>query len=826
MRRASGYDKGKSSPDLFNMKRLSTFAAFWLLSTVACAAEPVSYGRDIRPILSENCFYCHGQDPNQRKADVRLDTAEGQKAVLKEIVERINSDDADALMPPPKSNRKLSKNQKELLQRWIAEGAKFEGHWAYQPIHLPAVPKGETNPIDAFIRAKLAAKGMKPSAESDRNTLIRRVTFDLTGLPPTPAEVDTFVNDQSKDAFEKLVDTLMKRPQYGERMALPWLDAARYADSNGFQQDGDTFQWVWRDWVVKAFNDNMPFDRFTTEQLAGDLLPNSTLQQKIATGFNRNHLVNGEGGAIPEEQRFNILFDRVDVTATNWLGLTLACAQCHDHKYDPLTQKDYYSLMAAFNNASETGGAGRQTSKIRVSPPFLDTALPEQKKHAESLDKIVASLKAAFDEKRKLWEATVAADQKFPDKAIREAVLATNTQDPGRRNSALNNYFGEKVEPELAKLMKREQAAADAYKDELPKVMVMADDKPRETNILDRGEYLKKKDVVKFNTPAFLPPMPKDAPKNRLGLAQWLLLPENPLTARVAVNRLWQTIFGVGLVRTCEDFGVQSEPPDQRQLLDWLAVEFRETGWDMKAIIKLIVTSETYKQSSKVSPEALRTDPENRLYARSPRTRLPAMMLRDLALASSGLLDNRVGGKPVYPYQPEGIWDSLAITKERDFTYPASHGKDLYRRSIYTFWRRTVGPANMFDASTRQACKVKPSITNTPLHALTTLNDKTWTEACRVLAEKALLAEKETDARLTFAFRHILSRSPREQELLVLRKVLNQQWEHYRKNTADAAKLLSVGESPRNAKLDAAEHAAWTAVVSALFNLDEALTRE
>jgi hypothetical protein len=353
----------------------------------------------------------------------------------------------------------------------------------------------------------------------------------------------------------------------------------------------------------------------------------------------------------------------------------------------------------------------------------------------------------------------------------------------------------------------------------------MADDKPRETHILDRGEYLKKKEVVKFAVPAFLPPLPKDAPANRLGLAKWLLMPENPLTARVAVNRLWQTIFGVGLVRTSEDFGVQSEVPEHQALLDWLAVEFRESGWNTKAMIKLIVMSETYKQASKFTPDALKADPENRYYGRFPRTRLPAMMLRDLALSVSGLLDDRIGGKPVYPYQPEGIWDSLAITKERDFTYPASTGKDLYRRSIYTFWRRTVGPANMFDASSRQACKVKPSTTNTPLHALTTLNDKTWTEASRMLAEKALVTEKETDARLMFAFKRILSRMPMEQELVVLRKVLNQQLDHYRENSA-AAKLLSVGASPRNTKLDPAEHAAWTAICSALFNLDEALTRE
>jgi len=761
--------------------------AFALSAAGGAEPKPVSYGRDVRPILSENCFFCHGQDPNQRKADVRLDTEAGQREALvpgkpneSELVKRIFSHEPAAMMPPAKSNRKLSKEQKETLQRWIAEGAKFEGHWAYEPVKRPAVPRveGVAKPIDAFLRAKLVAKGMAPSPEADRTALIRRLTFDLTGLPPTPKEVDAFVEDKSKDAYEKLVDRLMKRPQYGERMALPWLDAARYADSNGFQQDGDTFQWVWRDWVVKAINDNVPFDRFTTEQLAGDLLPNATLEQKVATAFNRNHLVNGEGGAIPEEQRFVILFDRVDVTATNWLGLTMACSQCHDHKYDPITQRDYYSLMAAFNQVSESGVPTRQSSKTRVAPPFVET--PPSKDAAvkiAEMEKTIADLKKA-------------------------------------------------EKPDDAKVKAAEKALADYKADAVPKVMVMADDKPRETHILDRGEYLKKKDVVAFATPGFLPPLPKGAPRNRLGLAQWLLMPENPLTARVAVNRVWQTVFGVGLVRTGEDFGVQSEVPEHRELLDWLAVEFRDRGWDMKALVKLIVMSDTYRQSSKVSAEALKADPENRYYARSPRTRLPAMMLRDLALSASGLLDERIGGKPVYPYQPEGIWDSLAITKERDFTYPASTGQDLYRRSLYTFWRRTVGPANMFDASSRQACKVKPSTTNTPLHALTTLNDKTWTEAARVLAEKAIGTEKETDARLAFAFKRILARMPKEQELVVLRKVLTQQLEHYRSDADAAKKLLSVGESPRNPKLDAAEHAAWTAICSALFNLDEALTRE
>ncbi len=767
------------------------------LSLPLTAAEPVSYGREVRPILSENCFFCHGQDPNKRKADLRFDTAAGQKESgsivpgqpgASELVRRILARDTEQ-MPPAKSNRKLNAEQIATLKRWIAEGAKFEEHWAYVAPVRPAVPNNAKHPIDGFIRAKLGA--LKPSPAAEKVTLIRRVTLDLTGLPPTIEEVDAFVADNSPQAYDTLLDRLFASTHYGERMALPWLDAARYADSNGFQQDGDTFQWVWRDWVVRALNANMPFDQFTIEQLAGDLLPNATLQQKIATGFNRNHLVNGEGGAIAEEQRFNILFDRVDVTATNWLGLTMACSQCHDHKYDPITQKDYYSLLAAFNNVSETGGAGRQSSVKRVSPPFVDASSAEQKAHAASLEKVVTSLQAALAEKRKL---AVSLDQaKFE---VKEAALIT--------------------------LIKVAEAEAKAYRaDVMPKVMVMADDKTRVSHILDRGEYLKKREVVSFAVPEFLPPLPKGAPKNRLGLAQWLVSAEHPLTSRVAVNRAWQTFFGTGLVKTSEDFGVQSTPPTHRELLDWLAVEFRESGWNVKKLHRLIVSSDTYKQSSRVTEEHRNLDPENRFYARFPRVRLPAMTLRDLALHASGLLDDRLGGKPVYPYQPAGIWDTLAITKERDFTYPKSTGADLYRRSLYTFWRRTVAPANMFDASTRQICKVKASVTNTPLHALTTLNDPTWTEASRVLAAKALVEKTP----LVFAFRRVLSRAPTEKELKVLNWMLEAQRGIYRNDVAAAKKLVKVGATPPG-KHDPVELAAMTNVCLALFNLDEALTRE
>ena len=834
---------------------MPTLPAWVLASAILGAADtPISYTREIRPILSENCFYCHGQDPNQRKADIRFDTLQGQKESgtitpgkpsESPLIDRIHSGDATKLMPPPKSNRKLTADQKKLLERWIAEGARFEDHWAFVPPVRPPVPEvpGITHPVDRFLAAAQKVKGIQPNPEADRRTLIRRLSLDLTGLPPTPTEVDTFANDPDPKAYDKLVDRLMASPHYGERQALPWLDAARYADSNGFQQDGDTFQWVWRDWVVKALNDNMPFDRFSTEQLAGDLLPGATPAQKVATAFNRNHLVNGEGGAIPDEQRFVIYFDRMDVTATNWLGLTLACAQCHDHKYDPITTRDYYSLMAGFNQLSESGLAGFQSSKTRVSPPFLEYPLPGQKEKIAALEQEAGELANQLEKRKSEWEQKTSADNQFPNKAIRDQILSRAQDKPLKdlpeaqrkdeekkradREKAIRDHFEQKVAADLAAKLKAARDRINAFKnDELPKVMVMADDKPRDTFILNRGEYLKPGDKVTFGTPGFLPPLPKDAPKNRLGFARWLFAPENPLTARVAVNRLWQNLFGAGLVRTAEDFGVQGELPTHPALLDWLAVEFRENGWDMKKINRLLVTSAAYQRSARVTREQLALDPENRLLARFPRVRLPAMVLRDVALATSGLLDRRVGGKPVYPYQPAGIWDTLAITKERDFTYPASSGTDLYRRSLYTFWRRTVGPANMFDASSRQACRVRAGTTNTPLHALTTLNDATWNEAARVLAANLLRDLPDDTARQDRLFEMVLARKPAPSEKAALGKMLHNQMTHFAGDPTAAKKATSAGSAPRDEKLDATRWAAWTQVCLAVYNLDEALTRE
>lgn len=840
---------------------------YWLLIAMGlcpahCFAQQVGidFNRDIRPILSENCFYCHGQDSNKRQADLRLDRREEAlqtnsivpgSASKSKLIERILSQDANHQMPPPQSNRKLTAEQKSLLQNWIEQGAEYATHWAFATPIRPDIPSVHQdswtrNPIDLFVLAKIEQQGLRPSPEADRVTLIKRLYSDLIGLPPDPQAIDEFVASPSESAYEDLVEELMQNPHYGERMSLGWLDAARYADSNGFQQDGDTWQWLWRDWVVRSLNQNLPFDQFTIWQLAGDLLPNSTEEQKIASGFNRNHLLNGEGGAIPEEQRFVILFDRMDTTATTWLGLTMACAQCHDHKYDPLTQKDYYRLMDAFNRVPESGVPQFFSSRIRVAAPFIELPTEENKRRVaefesqiEPLEKEVAPIAdAAFVG----WRSAFLSQEKPEDAKGIPASLATllrkaeserTDADKSSIETQLRKHFEDKVRstlgdrlPNLAKWSDLKKQLAAYKADQIPRAMVMSDERPRQTSILTRGEYLKPGETVSFGVPEFLPGLPKDAPQNRLGFAQWLLMPEHPLTARVQVNRMWQYYFGNALVKTSEDFGVQSEYPIHMNLLDWLAVEFRETGWDMKRMHRLILNSATYRQSSRVDSELRIRDPENRLYARASRFRMPAMVLRDWALFASDLIDFRMGGAPVYPYQPDAIWESLAITKERDFTYPASKGGDLYRRSVYTFWRRTVGPANMFDASNRQTCRVRNTLTSTPLHALTMLNDPTWVEAARVLAERAAQSASDLNGQLQFAFRRVLGRLPQNRDLLRLEKAYHRQLEIYREDVGAAQKLLSVGESPPSRIADIPAQAALCSVCLLLLNLDEAMTRE
>ena len=753
----------------------------------AAAPEPVSFDRAVRPILSEKCFHCHGVDAAQRKAGLRLDERDSalvSRAIvpgrpsLSALVARIRSTDIDTVMPPPESHRALDDAERRLLERWIAEGARYEPHWAYVPPKASVVDRAGAGAdatdapgtvIDALVGARLAREGLALSPEADRTTLIRRVTLDLTGLPPTEAEIDAFVADRRPDAYERVVDRLLASPRYGEKQALPWLDAARYADSNGFQQDGDTFQWMWRDWLVRSLNDDLPFDRMSTWMLAGDLVEGATDESRVATAFLRNHLLNGEGGAIPEENRWIAMFDRVDATATTWLGVTASCAQCHDHKYDPITQRDYYALLDAFNRVPESGVVDHADGRFRLARPWIEPASDVQRARRVEL----------------------------------EAALAAAGDDAARRDPA--------------------RAELDRFlREEWPRVMTMSDEAPRETRILSRGEYLAPGEKIAFATPAFLPALPPGTPRDRLGLARWMFAPENPLVARVAVNRAWQVFFGEGLVRTPEDFGVQGDRPIHQDVLDTLAVRFREDGWSMKRLHRWIVTSRTYRQSSRASSELLAHDPDNRLLARAPRFRMPAMVLRDVALAASGLLVEKAGGAPVYPLQPTNVWEPLAITKERDFTYPTSSGADLHRRSIYTFWRRTIAPANMFDASQRQRCTVRTTVTASPLQALTMLNDPTWTEAAGALAARVAVEADGDGGRLARAFEHVTAREPDPREQAALEELLASQ------RALLASQRARLAHAAHGAVADAGSAAdpALVAACLAILNLDEAMTRE
>ncbi len=787
-------------------------------------AEAVDFDRAILPILSNTCFTCHGPDAKRRKADLRLDDEkeakrkndEGRAAVVpgksaeSELVRRILAKDPDDVMPPPRSNRKLTRQQIETLRKWIDAGAPWGEHWAFSPLAKPAAPK-PGHPVDAFIRARLEREKLAPSPEADRPALLRRATLDLTGLPPTPEEADAFLADPAADAFERLVDRLLASPRYGERMAWDWMEASRYADSNGYQGDGERTMWPWRDWVVKAFNENLPYDQFTVRQLAGDLLPGATPELRLATGLNRNHPINGEGGRISEENRVEYVFDMTETMGTVWLGLTLTCCRCHDHKFDPVSKKDYFGLFAFFNQTPVTGGGGDPQT-----PPVLEMPTPQQ---TERIAKLDAEIAAACEE---LEAAEETLDAQGKTKDLLKTAPAQRTR---QQFEDLAKAF-EKDAPEYANRAKTLRDLHDQRSNArkaVVRVMVMEDLKtPRKTYQLDKGLYDKRLDEVTAAVPAKLPPLPADARADRLGLARWLVAPENPLTARVTVNRLWQMLFGTGLTRTSEDFGRQGEYPVHRELLDWLAADFRDTGWDVKRLLRLLITSATYRQSSRVTPELLAADPLNRLLARGSRHRLPSWMIRDQALAASGLLVDKPGGPPVNPYQPPGVWEETTFGNKR---YKQDHGEALYRRSLYVFWRRIIGPTMFFDTQSRSTCTVKPTRTNTPLHALATLNDPTYVEAARALAERALGAE-EDPARLDRAFRLVLGRLPKEEERTVLLAGLRRLRQEFAARPDDAKKLLKVGESKRNEALDAVEHAAWASLGLALLNLDETVTRE
>ncbi len=1016
------------------------------------AAEPsaLQFNRDIRPILSEACLHCHGPDQSHREGELRLDASDdalrqrdGHRVIvpgkpeLSELIRRITSSDPDTRMPPPKAERQLTPKQIETLRQWVAQGAPFESHWSFVPPKAPPLPEvidrnwGRES-LDRFVLNRLERAGLKPNPEADRYTLARRAALDLTGLPPSLAEVESFVNDKSPEAFEQYVDRLLASPRFGERMAVPWLDAARYADTNGYQTDGPRYMWRWRDWVIDAFNRNLPFDQFTIEQLAGDLLPQPTLDQLIATGFNRNHRANAEGGIIAEEFRIEYVVDRVDTTATVWLGLTLGCARCHDHKYDPISQREYYQLFAFFNNVPELGKVIRDNNSppmVQAPTPEIRARMTELQKRLQELEQQSAAQMQAFLAGQSRWEATLGGVQdeqwspsahqivyapldgqeklvegkgnfvsgrigkavklehgacvdlgdvgdfkhtdrfslgawlwldspdgtivsrmeddfnhkgydlhveqgklqfelsgRLLDDAIRietlEAlpqrrwchVLATydgrefargvtlyvdgiprptrvildtlsnaskNTQplrvgtrgegpqlrglvddvrvfdrdldaatvtaiacgdsisavakiSPDKRTPTqqrkLRAYFIAHHAP--ATLQTLLQATDDArehlraFDAKVPTVMVMQEmSEPRTTNVLLRGEYDKPGEQVTANTPASLGALSTDRRPNRLDLARWLVDRNNPLTARVTVNRFWQHLFGLGLVKTPEDFGSQGEPPVQAELLDHLATQFINSGWDVKRLLRSIVLSSTYRQSSQASAEQLTRDPENRLLGRGARFRLSAETIRDQALAASGLLDARIGGPSVKPYQPEGLWEEVAATI---VPYVQDHGPDLYRRGMYTFWKRTVAPPSMvgFDAAGREACVVRTARTNTPLQALNLLNDVAFVEATRVLAQRALQSSMSIDERIRFMFRALLVRSPRDAELRVLHRGFEQHLARYRAAPAEAQRLLSFGESPRDERLDMPEHAAYTTIAGVILNLDETITRE
>jgi hypothetical protein len=1035
----------------------------------AMAAEPPRFNRDIRPILAEHCFQCHGPDRLQRKADLRLDerdaaVASGAIAPGKpsdsELVKRILSTDANESMPPP-GRRPLTAAQKETLQRWITAGAEYETHWAFIPPKRPALPavKNEAwvrSPIDRFVLARLEQAGLAPAPEADRRVLARRLSLDFTGLPPDPVAVEAFVADQSPNAYEAYVDGLLKSPAWGEHRGRYWLDAARYADTHGIHFDNFREIWTYREWVVNAFNANLPFDQFTVEQLAGDLLPNRTLDQQIASGFNRCNITTSEGGTIAEEYLVLYTRDRTETVSQVWLGLTMGCAVCHDHKFDPLSQKQFYEMAAFFNHTTQPAMDGN----AKDTPPIVPVPLAADQPRWHALQRELPDTVRRRDERRqtargefdrwlaagdfqglsaalpaegltfhaplaegegqeataviggqavklplgdgavwdsghlasKAWKAVAGSvvaipsagdferDQPFsfgawlylPDNKATGSVLARMGDSPEHRGWDLwiengrvgahlvhrwpddglkvlagdplaanrwthvlvtydgsgkaagvrifidgtpqekRNVLADKLAhsirttvplkfaqretqaridglrlqdvrlysrslaaDEVARLARSARAAAlvalpadkrgakeadelyDWWLDALDQsfrelarsvrsleaeqaaikgrgtIAHVMQEKGGEAGafVLFRGEYDQRRDAVKPGTPSVLPPFPENAPKNRLGFAQWLLRPDHPLTARVTVNRFWQELFGAALVKTAGDFGAAGELPSHPELLDWLAVDFRENGWDVKRFFKQIALSATYRQAAVATPRKLELDAANRLMSRGPRFRMDGEMIRDYALASSGLLVRKLGGPSVKPYQPDGVWEAVAMIGSNTRDYRRDTGENLYRRSLYTFWKRSAPPASLevFNAPNRETCVVRRERTNTPLQALVTLNDPQFVEAARRLAETVLLNSSggpaTDDARLDTLARRLLARPFRDAELMIVRGSLAELRTAYKANEADARALVTVGDSKADPSLAVTELAAWTMLANQLLNLDEVLNK-
>jgi len=846
-------------------------------ATKAAAASPsVSYARDVLPILAKNCFSCHGADAEHREADLRLDTLDGSRAKTSsglqaifgdrpeesELLKRVTSTDADLRMPPAKHGKPLTNEQIEVLRRWIAQGASYAKHWAYEPPQAAALPKTQNgtwpvNAIDRFILAELEAAKLKPNDEADRYVLARRLSLDLRGLPPTIAEVDAFVADKSPDAYTKYVERMLADPAYGERWARPWLDLARYADSRGYGSDPLRLNiWPYRNWVIDALNRDLTYDKFTLEQIAGDLLPKPTPDQLVATAFHRNTMTNTEGGTDDEEFRIAAVNDRTHVTLQVWMGLTMGCAKCHNHKFDPISQKEYYRTFAIFNQTEDSDrGDEAPTMPVPDGREAKNAAARAelQKKIDELKQKLVPKLAAtptpsdkARDDKNKNPEsagkpASVASASDLLDKdplkaKDKEKAKLTDAPKPAeviKADPKEEEKIKNQIKAHEKEITALQPTAVPIFR-ELPK------DKQRPSFILIKGNFLTRGESVTAGIPTAFHAVPKEPTPTRLTLAEWLVDRRNPLTARVAVNRIWAQIFGVGLVETEEDFGIQGALPSHSELLDWLAVRFMDgqakqaagelkaQPWSQKDLLRLIVHSKTYRQASRPSAEALARDPRNRLLSHAPRVRLEAEAIRDQALALSGLLSKKIGGPSVFPPQPAGMWQA-AFNGER--TWTTSAGEDKYRRGLYTFWRRTVPYPSMttFDAPSREICAVRRIRTNTPLQALVTLNDPVYVEAAQAIARRVIReGGSSPEDRARFALRLSTGRPATDEQVAALTSLYEAEIKHYRADAKAAAQLageIATDDKSKAPKPDVAEAAAWTVVANVLLNLDAVLTR-
>jgi Protein of unknown function (DUF1553)/Protein of unknown function (DUF1549)/Planctomycete cytochrome C len=817
------------------------------------AVEKIEFNRDVRPILSDNCFYCHGPDKNHREADLRLDIREeaidrafvAGKPSESAMIERILSADADLVMPPQNSHKKLTTKQKETLKKWIEQGAEYQLHWSYEQPVKPSTP-ADQNAIDVLIEARRKSIGLKPSPEADRRTLIRRLSFDLLGLPPTPEEVSAFEKDPSPDAYARLVDRVLDNPHYGERMAIGWLDVVRFADTIGYHSDTPRNVWPYRDWVIKSFNDNKPFDQFTIEQLAGDLLPNANQDTRVASAFNRLLLTTEEGGAQPKDYEQRMVTDRVRAIGTTWLGQTTGCAQCHDHKFDPITMRDFYSLGAFFADIQEPIIGKREDGML--------VATPEEEAKQAKLDKALEKAKKAYDAilpqlqtAQKQWEADlIAYEITLPE--LRAEAEASKDEIARAKNvvKSLAKTAKERKKPDLdliqsyffergTKLYKSEREsfesakkARDEHFKSLTKCLVSVSSKDKRTvRILPRGNWMDETgEIVKPALPSYLPqPKIEGRELTRLDLAQWLVNSENPLTARTVMNRLWKQLFGSGLSKVLDDLGAQGEPPVNPALLDWLACEFVDSGWDVKHMVRAMVQSKAYRQSSAVTPDLLAVDPYNRELARQSAFRLEAELVRDQALSLSGLLVNKIGGPSVKPYQPDGYWENLNFPVR---TYPTDSGEAQYRRGLYTWWQRSFLHPSMlaFDAPSREECCAERNRSNIPQQALVLLNDPTYVEAARVFAVRILAEAKGEDSeKIDWAWHQALQRKPTEKEKSLMLKLLAERREAYRANATSADELSKVGDKQVADSIDRLELAAWTHVTRVLLNLHETITR-